>query len=193
MYLDTLVTDKGILSVGIVDIVNEKTLNTKQLLDLVSTVDSKVIAIQLFDASKIVDTQHLLSASQNALNAWNGEYAQSRSLSVEIAVFASGQHQIGRALATVGVSDNLPSIAAVVIASETDDVTHCINTLMKAIGTQSEPEFPPNPKRMREIMDIFGIKKSEMDVFMESDNSDEFQRALSKCVVSRVSSVAFDI
>ncbi len=148
MHLDTLVTDKGFLSIGIVELDNEKSLNTDQLLKLVSAMESTVLAVQLFDATKIVDVYHLLSASQNAVNAWTGNYAQSRSLSVEVAVFTSGQHQIGRALSTMGISDNLSSIAIVVIASTSDEVLQCLNGLMDKIGSPSEPAFSPDVARI---------------------------------------------
>ncbi len=193
MHLDTLVTDKGTLSVGITDIGNSNKLNTDQLLELVSGLDDRVMAVQLFNAAMIVDVNHLLSASQNAINAWNGNYSQSRSLSVEIAVFASGQHQIGRALSSIGITDNLPSIAAVVIAHGQDEVTQCIRELTKAIGGPSKLEFPPDHKRLEKIMEYFGIARSELDVFLKSSTPQDFQNALSKCVVSRVSTVAFDI
>ncbi len=192
MHLDTLVTDKGTLSIGIVELDNEESLNTDQLLKLVSDKGSTVLAVQLFDAAKIVDVHHLLSASQNAVNAWNGNYAQSRSLSVEVAVFASGQHQIGRALSTMGISDNLSNIAIVAIASTSDEVLQCLNGLTDKIGRPSEPAFSPDLARLEEIMRIFGIEKVEIEALTESNEPTALQAALSRCVVSRVSMVAFD-
>ncbi|MHA2425300.1 MAG: KEOPS complex subunit Cgi121 [Candidatus Thorarchaeota archaeon] len=193
MYLESLAIDKGTLFVGIVDIENMKGLSTDQLLDLVSEFGSNVNAVQLFNGAKIVDVQHLLSAAQNAINAWNGGYAQSRSLSVEIAVFASGQHQIGRALSTIGVSDNLSSIAAVVIAPSKDEAKQVLTKLTTAIGKQCEPEFSSDPERLNQIMVLFDITKAEIESLIESDDPHEIQAALSRCVVSRVSTVAFDI
>jgi tRNA threonylcarbamoyladenosine modification (KEOPS) complex Cgi121 subunit len=193
MYLESLAIDKGTLFVGIVDIENMKGLSTDQLLDLVSEFGSNVNAVRLFNGAKIVDVQHLLSAAQNAINAWNGGYAQSRSLSVEIAVFASGQHQIGRALSTIGVSDNLSSIAAVVIAPSKDEAKQVLTKLTTAIGKQCEPEFSSDPERLNQIMVLFDITKAEIESLIESDDPHEIQAALSRCVVSRVSTVAFDI
>ena len=69
----------------------------------------------------------------------------------------------------------------------------CINDLTKAIGKEGEHEFPPDIQRLQKIMEIFDIKREELDVFLESDNPEDIQGALSKCVVSRVSTVAFDI
>jgi len=193
VYQTTLVSDRGVLFIAIEEITNENQLNTEQLLEIVTTLSSNVKALQLFDGSKIVDFNHLLSASQNALNAWHGGYAQSRSLSVEIAVFASGQHQIGRALSIVGVSDDLPSVAVVIVAEDKNGIQSVLDALRNDIGQQCEHEFPPSMARLEHIMEIFDIGKSEVNVFGAVENPRDFQAALSKCVVSRISSVAFDI
>ncbi|MFW9850825.1 MAG: KEOPS complex subunit Cgi121 [Candidatus Thorarchaeota archaeon] len=193
MYQTTLVSDRGVLFVAIGEITNEHQLNTEQLLEIVTNLSSNIKALQLFDGSKIVDSNHLLSASQNAINAWHGGYAQSRSLSVEIAVFASGQHQIGRALSLVGVSDDLPSVAVVIIAEGKNEIKRVLDALINDIGKQCEHEFPPDLERFENIMELFGIGKSEVNVFGDLENPGDFQAALSKCVVSRISSVAFDI
>lgn len=192
MHLDILLSKKGTYSIGIAELRNENKLDTSNLLSLVQNKDESLLAVQLFNASMIVDVQHLLSASQNALNAWNGGYAMARALEVEIAVYASAQRQIGRALDSVGVSDELETVAIVVIGNDDLIVQNAIEDFKERIGPLSSAPFPADITRLQMLMDHYGIERREVDLMSREDDSEAIREALSKCVVSRVSMVSLD-
>lgn len=178
--------------VGISELRNSRALGKDNLIDIASAVGESLSAVQLFNPALIVDYHHLLSASQNAVNAWNGNYAHARSLEVEIAVFASGQHQIGHALDVFGVKDDMANVAVVIVGTDVDRIEACHRTLLQEIGEDIEPPFTLDSSRTRAIMDHFGISDEEMNAVSISDSAEDIQRTLSRCVVSRVSDVALE-
>ncbi|MFW9918161.1 MAG: KEOPS complex subunit Cgi121 [Candidatus Thorarchaeota archaeon] len=192
MQIERLFSPKGVLYVGIAEIRNERKLGKELLISIAIDTSDKVQAVQLLNPSLIVDSHHLVCAAQNAVNAWYGNYAQARALDIEIAVFASGQKQIGRALDTFGVRDNLDTIAVVIIDANEENAKGCFSVLQQQIGSISDTQFPPDTMRFKEIMIQFGIEDSEIQALSENDDPMTIQGALSRCVVSRVSSVALE-
>ncbi len=192
MILESLVSSKDSMYVGISELRNSRALGKDNLIDIASAVGEFLSAVQLFNPALIVDYHHLLSAAQNAVNAWNGNYAHARSLEVEIAVFASGQHQIGHALDVFGVKDDMANVAAVIVGTDVDRIEACHRTLIKQIGEDIEPPFTLDSSKTRAIMDHFGISEEELNAVSISDNPEILQRTLSRCVVSRVSDVALE-
>lgn len=192
MILESLVSSKDSMYVGISELRNSRALGKDDLINIASAVGESLSAVQLFNPALIVDYHHLLSASQNAVNAWNGDYAHARSLEVEIAVFASGQHQIGHALDVFGVRDRMAKVAVVIVGTDVDRIEACHKTLIQQIGDDIEPPFTLDSDKTRAIMDHFGISDEEMNAVSISDSPEDIQRTLSRCVVSRVSSVALE-
>ncbi|MDF1538674.1 MAG: KEOPS complex subunit Cgi121, partial [Candidatus Thorarchaeota archaeon] len=158
MHLDRLISEENTHSIGIAEFRNENDLGRDKLISLAQQEDERLLAIQLFDASKIVDFNHLLSASQNAVNAWHGGYSKARSLDVETAVYASTQRQINRALDSVGVSDGLERIAVVVIGDDDRAVRDCLDSFEISIGSMIPTPFPANLDRLKALMSLYGIE-----------------------------------
>ncbi len=192
ILLDKLISDDNDYSIGIAEFRNETDLSRDKLISLAQQEDKHLFAIQLFDASRIVDFNHLLSASQNATNAWYGGYAKTRALDVETAVYASTQRQISRALATLGVSDGVERIAVVVIGDDEQVVRKCLDSFAVSIGPLTQTPFPARLDRLEALMSLYGVSRKEIEAITKSDKPEDIQIALSKCVVSRVSMVALD-
>ncbi len=178
--------------VGMSEIQNSNRLTQDELLSLAKSLSSDSIVVQLMNGKLIADETHLLSAAQNALNAQNGGYMLSRSLDVEIIVYASAQRQIGRALEELGVYDDLEHIAAVTISSDKKTVEQTLRNMGEKIGTEFSNPFEASKERYDRIREHFKIEEKEISTFTESNDVMERQKALSRCIVSRVSLVAFD-
>lgn len=178
--------------VGLAEVINRQDRGKDELLALVDSRNAGVHAVQLMNSSFIVDEWHLLAAAQNAVNALKGDYMISRSLDVEAAVYASGQKQISKALSQVGVRDHTADIAVVVIGEDQDAVRTQLLSIIEDIGGEPDPPFAPDSAKLQQITHVFGISDSEVEVLAESDNPKDIQSAVSRCVVSRVSSVALD-
>ncbi|MHA1924807.1 MAG: hypothetical protein ACW974_02730, partial [Candidatus Thorarchaeota archaeon] len=81
--VETLTYENEVFHVGIGELTNSKALSKDKMVSLASEKNEGIIAVQLLDSALVAGELHLLSATQNALNAWKGTYAISRSLDVE--------------------------------------------------------------------------------------------------------------
>lgn len=192
MRIEQLGTEQKNAVIGVAEIQNSNKLTQKELIQLAANLSSDSLTVQLLNGSLISDEIHLLSAAQNALNAQIGEYMLSRSLDVEIIVFASTQRQIGRALDALGVFDGLSEIAVVVVGSDVVSVEKTVRNLAKNIGEETIPPFPATDERLNRIKKHYEITDREINAISDSDDLDSKMSALSRCLVSRVSLVAFD-
>ncbi len=190
MLSETIEWKDEVIQVGMSEFKNSRHLNRKALLTLARSEAESVLAIQFFDSSMIVDELHLLSAVQNAVNAWRGGYMKSRGLDVEMIVYASAQHQIGRALELMGVTDDTNGVLVVVLGAQLGSVKECIRILGLAIGKEITPAFHKTLDRIKAIMKVFSISDSEVALFLTRHDKKSWQRAVSRCLVSRISQVA---
>jgi tRNA threonylcarbamoyladenosine modification (KEOPS) complex Cgi121 subunit len=178
--------------VGIAELRNSNNLKQKELIQLATSMSSDSLTVQLLNGLLIASEIHLLSAAQNAIRAQQGDYMISRSLDVEIIVFASAQRQIGRALEALGVHDGFVEIALVVIGTDNSSVEHSIKDLVDTIGTETLPSFSATNERMERVKKHFQIGDREISAISDSETIESQLDALARCVVSRVSLVAFD-
>lgn len=187
-----LSSDETVTAVGISEIHNSNSLCQDELLELAKSLASPGLTVQLMNSHLIVDETHLLSSAQNALNAQDGNYMHSRSLDVEVIVYASAQRQIGKALEDLGVFDGIKYVAAVVIGTDRNTVGETLNELATKIGKELPRPFEATKKRFSRIREHFQIDMKEVRTFTDSEDDFELQKALAKCVVSRISLVAID-
>ena len=192
MRIERLETESNGEFIGIAELHNSNCLKQEELIQLAKSLSSDSLTVQLLNGLLSADETHLLSAAQNAINAKQGDYMLSRSLDVEIIVFASAQRQIGRALDELGVYDGLDDIAVVVVGTASSAVKDCIQDLAGKIGSEVIPAFAATSERLERIKDHYQISDKEIRAISDSDKIESQLTALSRCLVSRVSLVAFD-
>ncbi|MFX0053957.1 MAG: KEOPS complex subunit Cgi121 [Candidatus Hermodarchaeota archaeon] len=192
MRLETLTYDDEVFHVAVGEITNVKLLKKEEIISLASEQIEGIIAVQLLDSTLVAGEVHLLSAAQNALNAWRGNYAISRNLAVEILLYASGQHQIGVALEKLGVNDETTSVAAVVMGIDENNLKSHADYIVDKIGSFVQQPFVPTEERIQLIMMHFGINDAELTALSSSDSLEARYQALSGCVISRVSMVSLE-
>ncbi|MFQ5831210.1 MAG: KEOPS complex subunit Cgi121 [Candidatus Thorarchaeota archaeon] len=192
MLLENLVYAEETFKVGIAELKNKNELDQKSLLRMALEFSTDLLAFQLFNPLPIVGVGHLLSASQNALNAWKGGYGIARSLDVEVALYASGQHQIGVALESVGVRDGLESVALVMVAPEEEVLESQFHQVVERLGSEVLPPFSQTEERLRHVMEHFKISETELSIVSESDSLESRFKALTGCVESRISMVSLE-
>ena len=178
--------------IGIAEIQNSKNLTQQELVQLAASLSGNSLTVQFLNALLITDEVHLLSAAQNAINAQNGDYMLSRSLDVEIIVFASTQRQIGRALEALGVYDGIDNVAVVVVGPDSDSVKNAVGEIIKQVGDEVVPPFKATRYRLDQIKHHYQITDKEIDAIEESEATESRMSALARCVASRVALVAFD-
>ncbi len=190
--METLTSEKGVFHIAVGELKNTKNLNKDAMISLASEKAEGIEVVQLLESALIAGEEHLLSAAQNALNAWMGNYAISRGLDVEILLYASGQYQIGVALEKMGITDESESVAAVVLATDESNLRSHVNQIIDRIGSEVRQPFAPTQERIQSIMTHFGINETEISAVTSSDTLEARYQALSGCVTSRVSMVALD-
>jgi tRNA threonylcarbamoyladenosine modification (KEOPS) complex Cgi121 subunit len=178
--------------VGVAEVLNTAEKGKEEMIAVTACSENGIHAIQLMDGAMIVDELHLLSAAQNAANAWKGDYMISRGLDVEVAVYASGQKQISKAFEQLGVTDKTSSIALVVIGDSAEVVQATLESVAAEVGEEPAEPFSPHSGRLKQIADAYAIPKEEIEVLAQSNSPKDIQSALSRCVVSRVSLVSLD-
>jgi tRNA threonylcarbamoyladenosine modification (KEOPS) complex Cgi121 subunit len=176
--------------IGISENVNTNNLNTDELLEIARKLSEPVLAFQFFNSSMIIDELHLLSSAQNAVHAMQGEYMISRGLDVELIVYSSAQHQIGVAIDIMGIKDQLSTLGIVCIDSDEEKVRKCLTEVTSRVGGEVSPMFSPTPEKTISLMGTFNISEEEIKQLIDDDDLASRSRALSKCIVSRVSMVA---
>ncbi|MHA1859207.1 MAG: KEOPS complex subunit Cgi121 [Candidatus Thorarchaeota archaeon] len=191
MLIEELQHGENTYHVGIAVLQNEKQLATAQIVSIAKELAGDVLAIQFLNPVPIAGHIHLLSAVQNALNAWLGGYAISRSLDVEIILYASAQRQISRALELFGVRDDMKHIAVIVVGSA-DAVRGISDRLNETIGSELTDPLPVSEERYAQIASVFDISPSEVETIASGTSLKERFEALARCVVSRVSMLALD-
>ena len=192
MRIELLNANDIVNVVGISEIHNSNNLTQEELLDIAKSMSNDSLTVQLMNGLLIADDAHLLSAAQNAVNAQSGKYMLSRTLDVEIIVYASAQRQIGRALDELGVYDSVENVAVVVIGNDRKSVEQSLEKITTKVGNELSNPFEGSKERFDRIKAHFDIDEKEICTFTDSDDDLERQKALSKCVVSRVSLVAID-
>lgn len=178
--------------VGITEIRNNHNLTTADLLGLTQDNKDGILAVQFLSSQLIAGTSHLMSAAQNALNAYHGEYMISRSLNVEIILYASAQRQISVAFEKFGLADNLERVALVIIGTDPQLVETNLNSIIERVGTPLSTPFAPSDERILHILEYFDIGSPELSALTSKKDIQSRYQALTRCVCSRVSLVAVD-
>ncbi len=192
VYIESIRRGDGLAYVGLTEIENASPLDTPMLVEVAKELSESVLAVQLISPNGVAGAIHLLSAAQNALNAWNGGYAIARSLDVELILYASAQSQIGRAFDMLGLHDTPKTVAVVVIAEHEPDVHSLLDVLFTKIGPEVSNPLSVDQDRMKHIMELFEIGEPEISALSADDSAEARIEALGRCVASRVSILAVD-
>lgn len=179
-------------TVGIVELRNDQVLTKDGFVDLASGLGQDLLVVQFMRPDFIAGVEHLLSASENAVNAWNGEYMISRNLDIEVVLYASAQRQIDQAFEDMGTIDGLETVALVAIGDSSDEIERCIALAQRNVGRSKDPPFQMSKKRFKRICEHFNIPDTELDAIASSTSLQSRYDALKKAVVSRVSMVALE-
>ncbi len=192
MILESIYHGDKEYAVVLTEIINTERLTKDALLALSTQTPEDIMAVQFLRADIVPGVIYLISVAQNALNAWLGEYARARSLAVELLLYASAQHQIGVAIEQVGVANLPEDLVIVVVGENRTSVRAYAESVVSHIGRERDRPFEQNEQKFRAICEHFGVPMNEIQTITEADTLEARFTALTKCIVSRVSLVAFD-
>ncbi|MDH5482588.1 MAG: KEOPS complex subunit Cgi121 [Candidatus Bathyarchaeota archaeon] len=144
----------------------------------------KNVEIQFFDAKLVSTWQHLYFAVLNALTAFKNKGNISKSLAMEIMLYASAQHQIRKATKLFGIKSPVSNVAMLVVGEKSEDVKLAISRASKHVKAQAdEAVLEMSEEKAMLIRKVFGISETELETMIKENNS---ERVLTDLVIERM-------
>ena len=144
----------------------------------------KSVLIQFFDATLVATWEHLFFAIINAVTAFRNKYSISKSLAMEVMLYASAQRQIRKAIQLLGVKPTSANIAAIIIGEKPDSIEMALSIISKNLNMDpDETVLMINKEKMVCIRDLFDITCEELDAVSEKG---DFERAVVSLVIERM-------
>ena len=167
---------------------NVKIGNADNFLKTVKKKKAVNVDVQFFDAKFVATWQHLYFAVLNALKTFKNRENISKSLGMEIMLYASAQRQISRALEMMGVKDGTKNMAVVVVGDDSKDVESALTMISEQIdGEQDDKVLELWNGKTDIVQKTFQISEIEIDTVMKKG---DFEKALVDLVIERVALLA---
>lgn len=162
--------------------------STDDFLKAVGKTAPSAVTVQFFDAKIIATWEHLYFAVINALTAFNNGANISKSLAMEIMLFASAQRQIRKATELAGIKSDSSEIAIVLVGDEVDSLMSArAYILMCSGGHRDDNVLELSPDKVERIREVFKISATELETLGGKCCS---RRALVDLVIERAALVA---
>ena len=147
-------------------------------------------AIQMMDATRIAGKTHLFFAFLNAQKSFNQGRAVSENLEMETLLYASGQHQINKAIKMLGVNPQTSDIASIIFAPNEKEIEEAEEKLGKLIpGVRDDSVLCVKGRsKVEALMKTFSVTELELKTIAESSASVE--EALTWLIVEKVALLA---
>jgi KEOPS complex subunit Cgi121 len=165
-----------------------KISDPERLLQLIAAEKHSGLEIQIFDAEGIATWQHLYFAVLNALAAFEGNANISRSLAMEVMLYASAQRQIRKATEILGIKPTSTRMAVVVVGQEAEELDSAV--LMILNQTRSERDegvLELTNGKMAHIQRIFEITSEELDAVVKEN---DVKKAVVDLIIERMALLA---
>ncbi len=158
--------------------------DAKAFLTAVRKALPKNVEVQFFDADLVASWQHLYFAVVNALMACRTKRNVSKSIAVEVALYASAQRQIKKAIEFIGFRKDTANVAVVVVCESEDSAKAALKAVARSIGkAPDEAVLELSPEKVQLIKRVFGISDVELEAVTAKGNVAE---ALVEAVIERV-------
>lgn len=127
------------------------------------------IIIQVFDADMIYGEIHLLSAFKHAKRAMDRKTNTTKSLGMEILLYASGERQLKLAIPKMGIKKGQVKIAFILISENQEITNKIINDMMDSTClTQDDLVLLGNKNTLKN----FGINENEIKTVTKAKYED---------------------
>ena len=158
--------------------------DAKAFVDAVCVDLPEGVEVQFFDAALVATWEHLYFAALNALMAFQNKRNASKSLAVEMALYASSQRQIKRAIEFIGVKPGSGNIAVVVLGADVASVQAGLSAVAKRLGVEPDAGILDlSEAKIRRIREAFDVSDAELQAVSACGDA---KAALVDLVVERV-------
>lgn len=121
------------------------------------------IILQLVDANRVINKEHLQVASYHAQKSFQQKTATSNSLEIEMLLYATGQRQIAKALTLMGISPKTKNIAAIICCSSETNISRPVQEILSILnGKEADIVFNMTPEKEKELIKMFEITLEEL-------------------------------
>jgi len=169
---------------------NVKIANVEDFLETVRRCLAKSVEVQFFDAGLVATWQHLYFAALNALNAFKNGINISKSLAVEILLYASAQRQIRKAVNLLGIKSNSKAIAVFVVGEGAKDVEAALEVISEIVGgRRDDTVLELSREKIEAIRRVFEISDAELEAVMRGNN---LEQAIIDLIIERGALLAIE-
>ena len=120
------------------------------------------VRFQVFDADRVAGWRHLFFAAVNAVRAFEGGRGISRSLEVEVLLYASCRDQISQAFEVVGVSERTARVALLVLGESPEETEEAFTDVSGVIGVPDDSVLEVSGEKWDELKSVFGVSDKEL-------------------------------
>ncbi len=170
-----------------VEITGFRNVQIKDAEDLLRAVRDGMPAdaeVQLFDADLVASWQHLYFAVLNALMAFRTGRNISKSVAVEVMLYASAQRQIKKAIELIGVKKTTANVATVVVSGKAESVKRGLAAIANCVGAEPDDTvLELSTRKIQRIRQAFAVSDLELETVATEGGA---VQALVDLVVERV-------
>jgi KEOPS complex subunit Cgi121 len=142
------------------------------------------LEFQFFNAKLVATWQHLYFASLNALTAFKNQTNISKSLAVEIMLYASAQRQIRKAMELIGIKKGVSEIAVLVIGRDAESVNSALSCVAELLNAKRDDKvLMLSEEKIRALKKAFEISEIEIGSVMSKD---DLEKAVVDLVIERM-------
>jgi KEOPS complex subunit Cgi121 len=147
------------------------------------------VETQFFDAKNVASWQHLYFAALNALTAFGNKTNISRTLGMEVLLYAAGERQIIKATEKMGIKSATREIAVLFIGNNRVTVKSAVSEILRNVaGQQDDMVLELSGPKNELIKKAFKVDAAEVDTMMRK--SDDLETALVDLVIERMALVS---
>lgn len=173
--IETEVLDKYLVVEGFR---NVKINDINEILNTIRA-NSKDSHVQILDADYVAGFEHLFFAVLNAVKSFKAGYNISRSLPIEILLFASGQDQIRKAIDLLGIKETTQNIVLLIVAENRDKAILTLNSIKNALGWKvDQGVIEMTDEKIQRIIGTFKISPLELEASMRGSLKDAIRNVL---------------
>ncbi|UCE28659.1 MAG: hypothetical protein JSV85_05115 [Candidatus Bathyarchaeota archaeon] len=126
------------------------------------------VQIQFLNADLIAGWEHLYFAVLNAMKAFESKLNISNSLAIETLLYASSQRQINKAVNLLGIKNESPRVAVLVMADTERGANAVLETVSQMMpGERDDSVFRLTDEKVAGIRKLFSISDLEFEAKLE--------------------------
>ncbi|MBS7634709.1 hypothetical protein KEJ34_04345 [Candidatus Bathyarchaeota archaeon] len=173
--IEARVLDKHLIVEGFKNI---KIDNVDSLFSFIKGI-SRNCHVQILDAALVAGFEHIYFAVLNALKSFKTGINVSRSLEVEVLLFASGQNQIKKAIEILGIKPYSSSAALIIIADDRAKAIATLNHISNILGGERDQcIIELTDEKVSGVIETFKISKPEIEASIRASLKDAVKNIL---------------